>query len=658
MVQSTDCESRYERSDVPSLEEQNIIEEMDRRKRRRNPLAKVFALLAAVLLLNGTLVFAAVQHMQWREAALKLPELMPVAGLSGTRSQITGILDPTTLTASYYWTFVVHNATTAQQEAQINLLLPPRATVSRATLWVNGVPEEAAFNSTQRVEQAYNWITRMHRDPLLVTQTAPRVISIKAAPVQPNQDMEFRLGITAAGVLRNGKVLYGMPRVTAANLDVNCKQDVHLVSQSAIQSSSSKLQTLADPQDDFLCKGSINPADLAGLVITSDRKTDVPQFATRATHSMSGSFILAKLVPLNSSTSQLALMKTNSLPAGVPILGWDEEAFRLSTLWAFGEIEKLAPAGGGNLPGQLATTYRVVSCVSGATVLENQSDYQYQTLTRDPYMVTSYLSQNFVLPMANISFVYPVSTMAPFQTYGSQPHDGIFANLTLVDFLSFGFARGALQNTLSQSFSTVVMQLNALNSYSAAGSGTSYSYSPSAYSGFSSGYPAPASTGGGLQPASWTANGAGNNSAEAQQALANMETQNRALHDCLFTAGSFSGALGCGLSNMLLRAAYGNKSLSAELFGTPDRTVQSIAVIDIILLLVVLNFAGPVGLIVKACRLGNSGDPERNNAVFGGILWMLVALVMPDLSQILALLGLTGAWVQKNEARAQRTAAA
>jgi Ca-activated chloride channel family protein len=60
------------------------------------------------------------------------------------------------------------------------------------------------------------------------------------------------------------------------------------------------------------------------------------------------------------------------------------------------------------------------------------------------------------------------------------PALAVMAGAGVLSATVFGFAKGALQQTLSQSFSTVVSQLNAVNSYSAAGYGGNGS--PAAYS--------------------------------------------------------------------------------------------------------------------------------------------------------------------------------
>lgn len=50
---------------------------------------------------------------------------------------------------------------------------------------------------------------------------------------------------------------------------------------------------------------------------------------------------------------------------------------------------------------------------------------------------------------------------------GITEYGAVLAFVALLVAVVFGFARGALQTTLSQSFSCVVSELNALNQYSA-----------------------------------------------------------------------------------------------------------------------------------------------------------------------------------------------
>jgi hypothetical protein len=647
MVELSGCGAPQGVDRAVSLEAQRAIEEAGRR-RKRSSFTQLWALAAGLLLLNGSIVYGAVQNMQWRDAVQALPEIVPITGLSASRSMITGILDSESLTASYYWTFVVHNSTDRSQEAQLKLQLPQNATVSRATLWVNGIPEEAAFNSTERVQRAYNWITRMHRDPLLVTQTGAGTISVKAAPVMPHQDMQFRLGITASGFLRNGKVEFSMPRVVAANMDVSCPQNVHMEANDLTVSTSRNLETLISgplavsegektvrPKQ-TLTRGTIGMLDLKGLRFTVERPSAGSSFATRATHSNTGSYILANVVPLNSYMSQVVCMKSNKLPSYTKLLKSEDQAFRLSTLWAFGQVEHLAEQHNETLAGQLATAYRVVSCVSGATVLENENDYRHEDLTRDPYQVLSFMPDSYVVPAASTNVVYPQFTDVAYQPAPSEgyalnsvePYNGWIS--------AIGFSvHSALQSTLSQSFSTVVGQLNSLNSYSASGSYGFASYvAPASYVSPSSSTNVATTAGG--QNTNTT------NNTSLQRLMEQMQAQNKLLHDAIYSAGTVSGGIGCGLSSQLLKRGLGT-SLSPSLFGSQDKLTESLITLNVIALLIVLNFSGSFALAARAYRQSAAGEVvEAHGTATKAIGWFILALFIPDLSIFLSLWSIAG----------------
>ncbi|HEY9790625.1 MAG TPA: VIT domain-containing protein [Candidatus Obscuribacterales bacterium] len=316
------------------------------------------------------------------EQATKIP------GLRRAESLITGIVDPESLTASYYWNFVVSNSTGSEQEAQIELALPDGAAVTRATLWINGVAQEAAFNETWKVERAYNWITKLHRDPLLVTQTSPGHILIKASPVMPGRKMQFRIGITAAGRMNGGQAEFSLPRIVSTNMsDLGSTNQIHIQSSAPVYSNNAGIQTLIGG-DGYLSKGNVDRLD--DLVLQANRSSSVNTFATRATHSFPPGYIVAGINGAGADQARLHLTKVIDRPS-CRIIDDEATAHRLSTLWAYAEIERLWAAGRAGEAGQLANVYRIVSSVSGATVLETQSDYEHEVLDRNMYKSLSYL---------------------------------------------------------------------------------------------------------------------------------------------------------------------------------------------------------------------------------------------------------------------------
>ncbi len=95
------------------------------------------------------------------------------------------------------WTLEFENTDSfAQAEARCLIKLPPDAVVSRATLWIQGEPKEAAFGGTAQVRQAYEQVVRRRRDPLLVTQKGVDSILAQCFPILPNSSMKIRIGVT------------------------------------------------------------------------------------------------------------------------------------------------------------------------------------------------------------------------------------------------------------------------------------------------------------------------------------------------------------------------------------------------------------------------------------------------------------------------------
>ena len=313
--------------------------------------------------------------------------LTQIAGLSAARSVLTGVLDPRTLTASYYWTFVVSNTSSRRQEAVLNVALPKNAAVTRATLWVNGVPQEAAFTSRQAAQQAYDWIATTHRDPLLVTQIKEGEVELKASPVMPGQNMEFRIGITAPlQQVDANQAQLDLPRIVDSNLETKTPVNLHLTSTSPLFASSTGA-TVVQQSKGFLLRANVSSDEMKTIAITMPRVQQLQKFAVRATHSFPAAYIEAVVEPFG----ELSLTKTPLTPE-CPIITDQDASFRLSNIWARREIQQLVNDGRTAQAIELASIYRVVSPVSGATVLERDSDYTAMGLNRNMYRSMAYAS--------------------------------------------------------------------------------------------------------------------------------------------------------------------------------------------------------------------------------------------------------------------------
>jgi hypothetical protein len=315
----------------------------------------------------------------------KVIPLQFTSGLSATRTTLTGVVDPDSMTAAYYLSTVLKNSSASNQEAQMKIILPAGAAVTRATLWINGQPQEAAFSKATLAQQAFDWVVQGRRDPLLVKQINENTIQVTASPVVPGGDgMKIRIGITAPlRLLDTGQVSAQLPLIKDLNF-ADGKYDVHLESSTAILSSTDSVTK--DGKTNIL-RRNLNSLEESQPRIAFSRNQSATTFATRATHSLDGGFIVASWAKDPASDAmKLSLKRQIAKPAAdVPILKSDDAATRLSTLWAKVEIQSLVSAGDSDSAVRIANVYRVVSPVSSAVVLETQGDYDRFALNRDQW---------------------------------------------------------------------------------------------------------------------------------------------------------------------------------------------------------------------------------------------------------------------------------
>ncbi|MEZ5401197.1 MAG: VIT domain-containing protein [Bryobacteraceae bacterium] len=120
-----------------------------------------------------------------------------LADLAMDSSQIDASIDPVAALGYYEWTMTFHNSGAAQREARAVMQLPSGGVVSRATLWINGEPREAAFGGRAATTAAYRKVVSARRDPLLVTTAGPDRVLVQCFPVPANGEMKIRIGVTA-----------------------------------------------------------------------------------------------------------------------------------------------------------------------------------------------------------------------------------------------------------------------------------------------------------------------------------------------------------------------------------------------------------------------------------------------------------------------------
>lgn len=236
-------------------------------------------------------------------------------GLSLQESQLTGHVDAKSLTSALYWTLVFNNQGEQPEEARCSIVLPPGAVVSRATLWINGKEQEAAFDTRQKVQAAYQWIVQRKRDPLLITETEDGLIHLQAYPVPKWGEMKVRFGITAPlDPKTNKQFKLEPPRVLSANFETSgAPTNVKLESNASIIANIAGGQSSAAGQDRVILKGQYkldNPSQRLQFTINS--KSEFKGLVSRATHAESNSFITQSLAKVADSTAALAIVLDGS----------------------------------------------------------------------------------------------------------------------------------------------------------------------------------------------------------------------------------------------------------------------------------------------------------------------------------------------------------
>jgi hypothetical protein len=134
------------------------------------------------------------------------------------------------------WTLVLKNVSGLQQEAVAELELPKDSVISRATLWIDGEPREAAFASRSRVKEAYERVVSRRKDPLLVTSTGRGHVQLRCFPVPPRGEMKILVGITAPLAIESPSVgLLGLPTLLHANFSREAQHQLWVESKQPFQ---------------------------------------------------------------------------------------------------------------------------------------------------------------------------------------------------------------------------------------------------------------------------------------------------------------------------------------------------------------------------------------------------------------------------------------
>ena len=114
-----------------------------------------------------------------------------------------------------------------QQEAIYTFQLPEGGVITSLSLWIAGQEEKARLTTKSKAQQAYNTIVgREVRDPSVVYWMEGNQIRVRVFPCTPEEDRQFKLGITTPLTYHEGKLVYQSitfkgPSTTKTNTRIN-----------------------------------------------------------------------------------------------------------------------------------------------------------------------------------------------------------------------------------------------------------------------------------------------------------------------------------------------------------------------------------------------------------------------------------------------------
>lgn len=195
-------------------------------------------------------------------------------------STIDGVVEPDATVAYLEWTMVFRNDHESSQcEARASIDLPPGAVVSRATLWIDGEPREAAFGGRAEVTEAYREVAiAQRRDPLLVTRSGPDRVLLQCFPIAPKGgEMKIRLGITAPlQLIKAGAAELELPRCVEHNFGIpaETRHGLWITGPRPLQATGSKV-ALETEEGGYRLRATLTEAALRELVaIQTERRPD------------------------------------------------------------------------------------------------------------------------------------------------------------------------------------------------------------------------------------------------------------------------------------------------------------------------------------------------------------------------------------------------
>jgi hypothetical protein len=198
-----------------------------------------------------------------------------IPGLSMTRSSITGLLHPNSLSSTLDWTFVFKNQGQSAQEARAEIGLPPGAVATSLTLWNKGEPEEASFAASGKAEKyVTSSSTAGHDSPAIITDLGHGRMLLHCYPVRDAEELKVRVRIVMPLKPDGDRgATLAMPRLIAENFEIGDEHQIRLRSSERMNSTSKSLTKGINPDGTQAISGSLSKDQIenANVIVTVQR---------------------------------------------------------------------------------------------------------------------------------------------------------------------------------------------------------------------------------------------------------------------------------------------------------------------------------------------------------------------------------------------------
>ncbi|HEY9755831.1 MAG TPA: hypothetical protein V6C97_11760 [Oculatellaceae cyanobacterium] len=192
-----------------------------------------------------------------------------VPGLSVTRSSLTGLLHPDTLSSTLDWTFVFKNQAQSPQELRAEVGLPPGAVITGLTLWNKGEPKAAAFAASGKAEKYLTSSSNVSQDsPAVVTDLGHGRMLLHCAPVKDGEELKVKLRmVTPLKPDGSRSSTLALPRLIAENFEVSGEHQIRLRSNQALSSTSQSLTSGNNPDGSKAIFGALTEEQIENATV-------------------------------------------------------------------------------------------------------------------------------------------------------------------------------------------------------------------------------------------------------------------------------------------------------------------------------------------------------------------------------------------------------